>query len=572
MKPQNLIHILIGIVCIGFLPRAQPVVPPPDGGYPNFTTAEGTKALQSLTTGSANTAVGWFSLFSNAAGSFNTATGAGSLLFNTADANTAFGAAALLFNATGINNTGVGAAALLNNTIAEENTATGAFALSSNTEGDFNTANGAFALYFNTIGERNTAIGDSALYQNTNGNRNTAVGNTALVTNTEGDDNTATGVGALRFNTLGQQNTATGAQALSSNTFGIVNTATGYQALASNTDGTSNTATGVEALQDNTGGDGNTAHGYQALLHNTGDYNTADGLYALGNLTTGFQNIAVGRGAGFTVTTADYVICIGANGANVSNSCYIGEIWQQPGGSQAVYVNADGKLGALVSSRRFKDEIKPMEHASEVIYQLNPVSFRYKPEIEPARPASFGLIAEEVENVQPDLVLRDKEGKPYTVRYDQVNAMLLNEFLKEHRKVEQQRKDFETALAQQQNQIEALTAGLQKVSAQLELKQIRHRTNPPWRTCDASGQQSLEPELGLRLTRRHFTPQFFSSRDAAAWKRPDFSPKTACIALAASVRPHNTSDSDRRDRNPMATIRGGIIGWYKNRILTRRLS
>ena len=124
---------------------------------------------------------------------------------------------------------------------------------------------------------------------------------------------------------------------------------------------------GLKHFTTTTGG-GNTANGFQALRSNeTGDYNTADGLYALGNLTSGFNNTALGRGAGFSVTTADYVICIGASGANVSHSCYIDEIWQQPGGSQAVYVNADGKLGALVSSRHFKDEIKPMEHASEVI-------------------------------------------------------------------------------------------------------------------------------------------------------------------------------------------------------------
>jgi len=171
------------------------------------------------------------------------------------------------------------------------------------------------------------------------------------------------------------------------------------------------------------------------------------------------------------------VICVGSfvSGADRTNSCYIGNIWQQPGGSQAVYVNAAGKLGAQVSSRRFKDDIKPMEETSEVIYRLKPVSFRYKPEIEPTRPLGFGLIAEDVEKINPDLVARDKEGKPYTVRYDAVNAMLLNEFLKEHRKVQQQeatimqlKQDFQSRLAHQQQQIETLTTGLQKVSAQLE--------------------------------------------------------------------------------------------------------
>jgi hypothetical protein len=149
----------------------------------------------------------------------------------------------------------------------------------------------------------------------------------------------------------------------------------------------------------------------------------------------------------------------------VDSSCYIGNIWQQPGGSQAVFVNLDGKLGAQVSSRRFKDEIKPMEQASEVIYQLNPVSFRYKAQIEPSRPTSFGLIAEEVEEANPDLVACDKDGNAFSVRYDQVNAMLLNEFLKERRKVQ----DLESRLAQQEHQIECLSSGLQKVNAQLEM-------------------------------------------------------------------------------------------------------
>ena len=162
----------------------------------------------------------------------------------------------------------------------------------------------------------------------------------------------------------------------------------------------------------------------------------------------------------------------------MSNSCYIGNIWNQPGGSQAVYVNSEGKLGAQVSSRRFKDEIKPMEQTSEVIYGLKPVSFRYKPEIELTRPIGFGLIAEDVEKISSDLVTRGGDGKVNSVRHDAVNAMLLNEFLKEHRTVQEQGATImqlksmvekqEAANARQQKQIEALTAGLQKVSAQLE--------------------------------------------------------------------------------------------------------
>ena len=350
MKLQNLIHIVIGIGCIGLLPRAQAVVPPPDGGYPNFTTAEGTNALQSLTTGAGNTGVGWRALFADTTGSFNTGLGAGALVLNQADSNTAVGAVALLLNTTGFQNTAVGTAALLNN-IASDNTAVGSRALSNNTTGGSNTAMGSFALFANTMGFSNTAIGVSAL----------------------------------------------------------------------------------------------------------------------GN-TSGFDNTALGVGAGAALTTANNVICIGKNvfGANVDNSCFIGNIWNQPGGSQAVYVNSLGKLGQMVSAQRFKDEIKSMDRASEVIYDLKPVSFRYKPEIEPTRPLGFGLIAEDVEKIAPNLVTRGSDGKVNSVRYEAVNAMLLNEFLKEHRKMEklestvaQQRKDFEAVVDQ-------LKAQIQKVSAQLE--------------------------------------------------------------------------------------------------------
>jgi hypothetical protein len=340
-------------------------------------------------------------------------------------------------------------------------------------------------LYFNTIGERNTAIGDSALYFNTEGNRNTAIGNAALVLNVTGDNNTAVGAGALQFNHA-DGNTAIGADALSHNNEGLYNVAVGTFALDSNTTGTSNTAIGFSALGSNSQGINNTAIGDSALQLTTSSSNTAVGYGALlfntnngANTAVGWEalyassgqgNTALGHAVGDNVKTANNVICIGAHGADVNDSCYIGNIWQQPGGSQAVYVNASGKLGAQVSSGRFKDEIKPMEEASEVIYSLKPVSFRYKPEIEPARPRGFGLIAEEVEKINSDLVARDTEGKPYSVRYDQVNAMLLNEFLKEHRKNEEQQVNIE----RQQKQIEALTATvkeqasqIQKVSAQL---------------------------------------------------------------------------------------------------------
>jgi Chaperone of endosialidase len=387
----RLIIAILPLLCLSATgPKAQAVVPPPDGGYPNFTTAEGQDALFSLTTGAANTAVGWRALFSDTEGSFNTATGAAALLFNTADDNTAFGAAALLFNTTGMDNTAVGAAALSNNTIGQDNTATGAFALLLNTTGSFNTATGFDALFSNITGQSNTAYG----------------------------------FGALDFNTVGD----------------------------------SNTAIGTSALQGNT----------------EGDNNTGVGLLALSQNTTGNNNTVLGSNAGFNITTADNVICIGANldGDNVSNTCYIGNIFGVTSvNGIGVLVNSDGKLGTTTSSRRFKEAIKPMDQLSEALFALKPVSFHYKKEIDPAGTSQLGLVAEDVEKVNPDLVVRDKEGKPYSVRYDQVNAMLLNEFLKEHRKVEK----LEAALKAVTEQLNEQAAQIQKVSGQIEMSKSAKR-------------------------------------------------------------------------------------------------
>jgi Chaperone of endosialidase len=431
LKTTSPLLITLTLLCFALLPKAQAVVPPPDGGYPNFTTAEGQNALFSLTTGAANTAVGWFSLKSVTTGSFNTGLGAGTLVLNTGDSNTATGVAALLLNTDGHDNTANGTATLVHNSTGSSNTAVGAFALNNNDSGN-----------------ANTALGRDALFQNTTGTGNTATGHGALTSNIDADGNTANGFFALHDNTAGEQNTAIGQQALAVNQ-ADANTATGFQALFSNTTGNGNTAIGVNALTANAGGDANTAIGVNALQANS----------------TGSANIGLGFFAGAGVSTANNVICIGALGQNVDSSCYISHIFNQPGGSQAVFVSADGKLGAQVSSRGFKEEIKPMDEASEALFALQPVKFRYKKEIDPDRIPQFGLVAEDVEEVNPDLVIRDNEGKPYSVRYDQVNAMLLNEFLKEHRKVQ----ELEANAARQQKQIEALTAGLQRVSAQLEL-------------------------------------------------------------------------------------------------------
>ena len=275
----------------------------------------------------------------------------------------------------------------------------------------------------------NTAEGDDALLSLTSGSYNTAVGFLSLQNDSGGNFNTAVGAGALLLNGTANENTATGAGALLSNAPPFLN------------GGNGNTADGAFALWTNSSGSLNTAIGDRALFKNsTANFNTAVGSNALANNTTGSNNIALGNFAGSSVTTASNVICIGLPGGNsFNNACFIGNIFNaQSFNGLAVLINSDGKLGTTTSSRRFKDEIKPMDRASEAILALNPVTFRYKREIDEAGIQQFGLVAEDVEKVNPNLVVRDKEGKPYSVRYDQVNAMLLNEFLKEHRKNEEQ--------------------------------------------------------------------------------------------------------------------------------------
>jgi hypothetical protein len=311
------------------------------------------------------------------------------------------------------------------------------------------------------------------------------------------DENTAEGDGALfSLNTGSAANTALGFHALYQNTMGAANTALGHNALYSNTTGFYNLANGIVALYSNTTGHDNTATGGQALYFNTtGDRNTAIGGGALTGSdttgTTGTDNIALGYQAGKNLSSGNNNIDIGNPGrAGEANTIRIGTRETQsatfiagisgtPVPGVPVAVNSDGQLGVAVSSQRFKDQIKPMDKASEAILALQPVTFRYKHELDPKGTPQFGLVAEEVAQVDPDLVVRDAQGEPYTVRYEAVNAMLLNEFLKEHRQVEEQAsklseqdrklQEQETAIAKQQKQIEALTAGLQKVSAQVEM-------------------------------------------------------------------------------------------------------
>jgi hypothetical protein len=331
-----------------------------------------------------------------------------------------------------------------------------------------NTTEGDHALLSLTTGFGNTAIGSAALESNTAGSYNTASGALALRTNLTGAYNTATGFQALQRAT-GDDNTATGALALQADTTGFYNTATGVSALYFNTTGYYNVASGVSALTYNVVGHDNTAEGFQALLNNKGSSNIGIGSNAGANLTSGSNNIDIGN-LGVAGDTAK--IRIGRQGTQTAT--YVAGIYGKTvasGTKVGVMIDSTGKLGTVVSSARFKNQIKPMDKASEAILALKPVTFRYKEELDPDGVPQFGLIAEEVEKVNPDLVVRDEDGKVNTVRYEVVNAMLLNEFLKEHRKVEELRAIIakqDATNTHQQKQIEALTAGLQRVAAQLE--------------------------------------------------------------------------------------------------------
>ena len=372
------------------------------------------------------------------------------------------------------------------------NTAEGQDALLSLTTGTFNTAIGFLSLKSNKTGAFNTAIGAGALFVNT-ADENTAIGAGALLSNTSGAPNTAIGESALFANTTGNANTATGANALVNNVNGDANTANGDRALASNTTGNFNAAIGASALLNNTIGGRNTAIGRSALsLTTTGSFNTANGYQALFNNTTGNFNIALGSSAGASLTTGDSNIDIGNVGFPGESATI------RIGGPQTktfiagirgvtvvsgvpVVIDAAGQLGTIASSKRFKKEIQPMEKASEAILALKPVTFHYKSDATDT--PQFGLIAEEVAAVNPDLVVRDKKGEIYTVRYDAVNAMLLNEFLKAHRKAQQQeatitqlKKDFGATIAQLTARLDEQATQIQKVRVQMEASKAAPQT------------------------------------------------------------------------------------------------
>jgi hypothetical protein len=425
----------LAFACFGLLPEMEGVTPAPDGGYPNWNTAEGQDALFSLTTGSFNTAIGGHALYGDSTDSFNTA----------------MGAFALAATNPGSQNTAVGQGALRNN------------------RSSGNTAVGYRALLANTSGESNAAFGFQALTRNT-GSANTGIGNGALLNNTSGFDNAAVGNNALAHNSTGSSNTAMGGNALGSSTTGFFNTAMGSQAMASDQTGGLNTGIGWAVLLNSTGGGANTGFGALALLLNrTGNDNVAFGECA-GKAITGNNNIDIGNPGD---SSDSNTIRIGNPVAFMDPPCqphvrhtatYIAGISGVAVAGDPVFANSDGQLGVAPSAERFKDNIKPMDDASEALLALKPVTFRYKGNLDPKHITRFGLVAEEVEKVNPDLVVRDKDGKPYSVRYDQVNAMLLNEFLKEHRTLQEQG----ATIAELKNAITSLTAIVKEQAAQIQ--------------------------------------------------------------------------------------------------------
>ena len=340
-----------------------------------------------------------------------------------------------------------------------------------------NTADGQGALSSLTTGLYNSAFGFLSVLSVSDANFDTGVGAGALLVD-NGGTNTAVGAGALFSNTTGADNNAVGVFALFTNVSGFFDNAVGHGALQSNVDGSQNNALGDLALFSNTSGGTNTAVGDDALFSVTeGSGNTGVGDEAGNGITTGSNNTCIGAGAGVGIDIGSDIIAIGTPAAgifaNFGPTCFIGGINEptgDPGSTVAVLIDSNNNLGTSASTRRVKHDIKPMDKASEVILALKPVSFKYNYDVK--NTPCFGLVAEDVAEVDRDLVVLDKEGRPKTVRYDQVNAMLLNEFLKEHKKVEEQQASISQLKGEMQTMVAQLkeqAAQIQKVSAQLEV-------------------------------------------------------------------------------------------------------
>jgi hypothetical protein len=440
---KTLTTALFGIAFAALLPQIQAapqVVPPPDGCYPGFTTAEGCQALQGLTSGTANTGVGWRALRSAGASGYSTAVGAGALVLNTGDSNTAVGAAASLLNTTGTRTVAVGTAALVYNN-ANSNTAVGFEALNLNVAAVTNAALGTFAGQNNDssgngTADFNTAVGGFALRDNVNGARNTAVGAGALETILGGDDNTAIGELAGGNYTGTESNNI----CIGSDTQGIAGESNAIRI------GTASTSGGIVIANPSAVANAITIGGSMS----TG------GIQMLTLL--GFASVSIGDN--FSTT----------NGAS---SCFVGGIYNQTplAASHGVVVNSNGKLSdATLSSRRFKKDIAPIDKLSEGVLALRPVTFHWKSDN--TNEPEFGLVAEEVAQVNPDWITRNPQGEVIGVRYETIPVLLLNEFLKEHKKVEEQQASISQLKSEMQTMVAQLkeqAAQIQKVSAQLEV-------------------------------------------------------------------------------------------------------
>jgi hypothetical protein len=326
--------------------------------------------------------------------------------------------------------------------------------------GGNNTAEGTDALFNLTTGVWNSAFGFRALYRTASGSRNTALGYQAL------------------YNTSGPFNVS-----------GLDNVAIGANALFNNTTGSGNIAIGSFALNNNTTGSNNIEIGSRGLLNfsTTGNVQIGDSFASgpdfasvgrpavtdcrLGLLYDGIHYASIY--AETDVEVGEYLPSTCPNTPdlttqtihiNAKDAVYVRAVYGNPIAGSPVTIDSNNQLGVAASSKRFKADIKLMDKVSEAILALKPVTFNYKDEIDPTRTAQFGLVAEDVEKVNPDLVVRDKEGKPYSVRYEAVNAMLLNEFLKEHGKVE----ELESTVAKLAAYIKEQDSKMQRMSEQFE--------------------------------------------------------------------------------------------------------
>ena len=487
-------------------------------------TATGSNALNSDTTGDYNTGDGYQSLYNNQNGNNNTAIGYFTLYNGTSIfSNTAVGFSALA-STTGSYNTAVGDSALVNNLSGQWNTAIGYYALNLNQNASFNTAVGDEALLSNTVGVENTAVGDQALkmnvgtldpssgqvtagysnsafggialYSNTQGYQNTASGEAALYSNQTGNNNSAHGVFALYSNQTGTENTAVGAYSLYKNVGsppagglgGSDNSAFGDHALYANTTGYDNTALGATALE-NSNGTANVAVGVSAGgFLQSGSNNTALGYDALAGASTGSNNIALGFDAGLNVITGNYNIDIGSKGAaadgrvirigteGTQNKTFVAGIYNVTTLSAGlpVLIDSAGQLGTVSSSERFKTAIAPMASNTAKLQQLRPVTFRYKADSQGT--LRYGLIAEEVAKVYPELVVRDKNGRIDGVRYDELAPMLLNEMQLERKETAEkinaqtaEIRELKGQVAELNNMKDELRAVLQQLKSKNQL-------------------------------------------------------------------------------------------------------